>query len=67
MEPPAATPVVHPFIAGGTTSDVQPQLQPQVQEQNQDVGQERDLPIYEEIASGSQVKQGALSVDRKGQ
>jgi hypothetical protein len=60
MEPP--TPAVQPFVsAAGNSSISQPQAQSQVQEPQQEVGgQERDLPVYEEIASGSKVGQGNL-------
>jgi hypothetical protein len=56
MEPTASA--VHPFVAEVTASSIQPQVQPHVQEHNQGVGAERDLPVYEEVASGSQSKQG---------
>jgi hypothetical protein len=58
MEPPA--PAVQPFVStAGSPSIAQPQVQSQVQEQQQEVGgQERDLPVYEEVAGGSKVGQG---------
>jgi hypothetical protein len=58
MEPPA--PAVQPFVsAAGSSANSQPQIQSQVQEQQQEVGsQERDLPVYEEVAGGSKVGQG---------
>jgi hypothetical protein len=58
MEPPA--PAVQPFVtAAGSSANSQPQVQPLVQEQQQEVGgQERDLPVYEEVAGGSRVVQG---------
>ena len=65
IEPPA--PAVHPFVPPGGPSNVQAQAQPHIQEHQQEVGaQERDLPVYEEVASGSQAKQGAFSGDVKG-
>lgn len=66
MDPP--TPAVQPFVSSaGSPADSQPQIQPQVQEPQQEVGgQERDLPVYEEVASGSQAKQGTFTGDVKG-
>lgn len=56
MEPPA--PAVHPFVAGQAPPVTQTQVQHSVQEQEGAGGQERDLPVYEEVASGSRVGQG---------
>jgi len=60
MEPP--TPAVQPFVsAAGNSANSQPQVQSQVQEPQQEVGgQERDLPVYEEVAAGSKVGPGNL-------
>ena len=65
IESPA--PAVNPFVPPGGSLNVQAQARPQIQEHQQEVGgQERDLPVYEEVASGDQAKQGTFSGDVKG-
>ena len=62
--------MVHPFLAGtgsasGPThvgSEFAPAIQGNVQTEE---GHERDLPIYEEVAGGSQIRQGTLRGDIK--